>query len=728
MMKTIRYILVTLAALLSLAACAQITAPGSGGTTGRVVLSVSPGAPGAARTILPAGTPEFSKFDLDFNSGSKTFTNVTPAQLAEGLELSVGTWTVEVKAYRKFTPTSGANSGIETDYLAAQGASESFTLIGGQLSEVPVALEPFTLTDVTEQGIFTYNVTFPAGVTAYLYFEGDPPVPLTSGQTVSVEKTPGQYDLRIILQKGPLSAGTAEKVHIYSGLESKAEFTFEDADFVQSAPLAEDTWTPVTFTAPRQTAWYTFPVTANVLYNVEWTDGVGAYTGEVDVWAYTSSAGYLGGGSSSPHSMTPYSTGTVYVSVSADSPGDYRIKYYDASSMAPQAVPVVSLELPIAGYAIRWNAVGGATAYQVSRSDSETGTYTPVGSVPHTGDHNHSFTDTVSTGTYWYKVRAVNGNGPGPDSAPVKAPPPALPNDTTWAAGNLTAFAKVDWYSFPAEAGKTYRLQWDDAFDGTGPYTGDVYVAAYRSDGSPISDGSNGYSTPIFLSGEGDTVYVRVYPNMLGTYAVRYEDVSSLPPQPAPVILLGISTPDYTIVWEPVAGATEYQVSRSDSQPGPYSDIGSQVTHDGSPFYTFTDTVSSGTYWYRVRAVNANGPGPESAPVMVDASAQTALTEDIWEGGDLTTAGQVDWYTVTAGLAGMYSVRWDSSSDGTGSYTGTLYVSAYGTAGPVFENMIAGYNYPQSFPLNAGETVYVKVAPAWDEALGTYAIKYYPQP
>jgi formylglycine-generating enzyme required for sulfatase activity len=57
-------------------------------------------------------------------------------------------------------------------------------------------------------------------------------------QNVSVEKAPGYYDLFISATKGSLSAGRAEKVHIYAGLESAAVFAFEDADFVQTVYLA----------------------------------------------------------------------------------------------------------------------------------------------------------------------------------------------------------------------------------------------------------------------------------------------------------------------------------------------------------------------------------------------------------------------------------------------------------------------------------------------------------
>ena len=44
-----------------------------------------------------------------------------------------------------------------------------------------------------------------------------------------MEVDPGYYDLVITLSDaGAVKGGTAEKVHIYSGLESKAEYIFDD--------------------------------------------------------------------------------------------------------------------------------------------------------------------------------------------------------------------------------------------------------------------------------------------------------------------------------------------------------------------------------------------------------------------------------------------------------------------------------------------------------------------
>jgi hypothetical protein len=756
MMKKIRYILSALAAITGLAvlaACAQIVTPSgylAGGTTGRVILSVSTGAENAARTILPTGTPVFSRYELDFTNSNTTIaapdtSDITGAGVSQ--ELTAGTWTVTVRAYRNFTPTGGA----DTEYLAARGSASIIVTVGQDIP-VTVPLMPVPVTDTTVKGIFTYTVTFPADVTtAYLTIEsgggGEPgPVPpggsggsggvaLASGQTVSVEQDPGYYDLFITLRKGPLTAGTAEKVHLYAGLESQAEFTFEDTDFVQPEPLSDKTWKEGTLAVYRQVDWYTFSATAGETYGLQF-DSLGGplnHTGAVYVWAYQGSTGdYLAasGDYSSPLTLSVQANDTIYVSVQSNGPslGTYALRYYDPSTEPPQAAPSsVRMENPRPDYTISWHSVGGATGYKVSHATTEEGPYTDRGStVPEDGSYSYFFTDTgISSETHWYKVRAVNGHGEGPNSAAVEVSVPTLlPSDKTWTEGTLTA-NRQDWYSFPATADITYSLQFDSLYDGTGNYTGAVYVDAYGNDGSHLNSHSNGYSSPLTLQIKtNDTIYVRVQPNgPLGTYAVRYYDPSTEPP--AVPSYVQIWMPDYSIRWDPVGGATGYQVSRSITEAGPYTDIGSTVPDNGSYFYAFTDTeTSSGTYWYRVRAVNSHGKGLDSEPVEVSAS--TPLPNDkAWTEGNFTAYGQVNWYSFPATAGITYSLQFDSLFDGTGKYTGGVAVSAYqGSTGYNLGGNSVGYSSPLTLSVSTDDTIYVSVQPNGPSP-GTYALRYY---
>ena len=240
-MKNLKHSLI-LAVLAVLAlSCRQILSPPAidtaGEDTGRVVLTVSAVKNDPARTILPAETPVFSRYELVFSRSSYSDITITNAPAVTGAgvsqELDAGTWTATVSAYRTFTPTGGSS----TEYLAARG-SESVTVTAGQVTPVTVSVEP--VMDATVKGIFTYTVKFPAGKSGELTIGGDTYYLNNSPETASVEVDPGYHDLTISLTNAAwtLGAVASEKVHIYSGLESRAEYEFTNADFVQTIPLA----------------------------------------------------------------------------------------------------------------------------------------------------------------------------------------------------------------------------------------------------------------------------------------------------------------------------------------------------------------------------------------------------------------------------------------------------------------------------------------------------------
>jgi hypothetical protein len=866
-MKTIRPILSALAALAVLAvlgACAQIVAPRilPGGNTGQVHLTLSTGPEGAARTILPTETPDFSRYELDFTQGGTTVPVSDPSDLAgAGIiqELETGTWIATVKAYRRFTPSGGS----DTEYLAARGSAD-VTVAAGQLAAVTVPLTPISITDTAVKGIFTYTVSYPYDVsTATLTLSGGTTITktLTSEETVSLEVDPGYYDLTISLTNwNNITAGASEKVHIYSGLESAAVYAFTDADFARTLRLegtvtlpggasisagtigvysdssynygihtaaipaggtawatnvptgyylgnifyfkldvfgsdgnmytaTGDTGSAVTATgmkgitlgpasqvtptslsyndwtegdlAKGQVDWYTVTVGTAGTYSLQWDNivyGTNTYSAYAWVSAYRADGSPIftegADGYTTPRSLTLSAGETVYVMVTHGT-GTYAIQYYNPSALPPQATPsnVQATGLPSAAgvIAITWGYVSGVTGYEVFRSDSELGTYDPIGTAPNV--YSPSYTDTnVTAGvTYWYKVKAVNTNGPGPDSAALsgalsETAPATLPSNTDWATGNLTMGTQTDWYMLTAGAAGIYFLQWDDHHNGAGSYPAYVRVSAYRADGTPVflNDGNSGYIYPQSLTlGEGESIYVMVVPQdswNLGAYALRYYNSAALPPQTAPSVQAeGLPPPisAVAIIWSDYYSkgtAASYTISRSTTKSGTYTPIGTVVPDDdnyGIYFYIDTNVTADDTYWYKVKTVNDAGNGPDSDAVngILPTSTPTSLslTYNTWAEGNLTTGAQVDLYTLTAGTAGTYSLQWDDGNGdgGTGAYSGVPWVSVYrANRSPVFTAVGNGYTDPRSFTLSAGETVYVMAKPIYN-ITGTYAIRYY---
>jgi hypothetical protein len=100
-----------------------------------------------------------------------------------------------------------------------------------------------------------------------------------------------------------------------------------------------------------------------------------------------------------------------------------------------------------------------------------------------------------------------------------------------WTDGNLTAGSSVDWYSFTATAGTTYRIWWNDKYQGPDPKNkdGDVVVSAWSANGTNIFGGSStnggedsGWDTAQEFTATG-TVYVKVMPyNASDSYKGSY--------------------------------------------------------------------------------------------------------------------------------------------------------------------------------------------------------------
>ncbi len=75
------------------------------------------------------------------------------------------------------------------------------------------------------------------------------------------------------------------------------------------------------------------------------------------------------------------------------------------------------------------------------------------------------------------------------------------------------AFPDTVWYSLTVSTTNTYEVYWDDAFEGSGIYTGDVVVYAYNSDGTvPYGDADSGYQTPLIINPTETTILICVDP------------------------------------------------------------------------------------------------------------------------------------------------------------------------------------------------------------------------
>lgn len=269
---------------------------------------------------------------------------------------------------------------------------------------------------------------------------------------------------------------------------------------------------------------------------------------------------------------------------------------------------------------LSWPVTPGATSYNVLRSTTSGGGYSPltngvVGPVCGSGPGNATWLDTTAVNgmTYYYVVQSVNpagpsGNSPQSDgvspSASVETSPPARPTGLGATPGD----GKVTLHWNPSPGADFYTIRRSVMVNnGAGYYvalntitlnnvtTGTTFIDAKASNGSF-------YSYFISATGPGGTSENST-PVM----------VKPVPPAPATApgafrAAPGQTTTDIALNWSVVPGAVGYVLRRATSVAGPYSLLGS-ITENS---YTDSGLTAGGTYYYKVTAMNAGGTSPDA--------------------------------------------------------------------------------------------------------------------
>lgn len=252
---------------------------------------------------------------------------------------------------------------------------------------------------------------------------------------------------------------------------------------------------------------------------------------------------------------------------------------------------------PVSTSAIQltWGAVPDATSYNIYRSLTENGTYTLLTNVTTT-----TYTDTglIQNTTYYYRVEGINATETGTPSAPVdattdaiEAPDTVTINETTPTSVTLswTAVTGADGYNI-------YR-----ATIATGPYT-----FINTTTGTTYTDTGLMPNTTYFYQ------ITTLQDNVEGETSDPIEAITEA--LPAPITPTGLTaTPQSptTILlnWTPVTGASYYNVYRSTTANGPFTEVGTTTT----PTFLDTNLTPATTYYYQVSATNANGTSSNSA-------------------------------------------------------------------------------------------------------------------
>ena len=237
-------------------------------------------------------------------------------------------------------------------------------------------------------------------------------------------------------------------------------------------------------------------------------------------------------------------------------------------------------------YNVNWAASTGATSYQLQRSNNNGSTWTDIYSGA-----NLTYAEIIGNGSYRYRVRAVNSAGSSTwrarstNCVVLIVQIPAAPASITYPSTSNTGRYTVSW---TASAGATsYQLE---RSRNNGSTWSRIYSGSNLSKVEAVSNGTYLYR-------------VRAV-NSAGTSSWRVGTHSCVVTIPKPSTPTSISYPTssstghYTVIWTASSPATSYQLYRSSNGGLSWSRI-----YSGSNL-SFNEEIGSGSYRYRVRAMN----------------------------------------------------------------------------------------------------------------------------
>jgi len=249
---------------------------------------------------------------------------------------------------------------------------------------------------------------------------------------------------------------------------------------------------------------------------------------------------------------------------------------------------------------LEWNPVDKALYYTVKRSLQEEGPYQVIAASISGTSYRDGGLDNDTA--YYYVVSATSIGGEGDNSAPVLAVPrdhlttPAVTASITSNGGVILAWNAV-------EGAEYYRIERADHPEG--PYS----TIADMLEGTAYLDADLRDRTPYYYK---VTAY-NAYASSLASEVTGIRAAAAGQYPDAPTGLEAIpGDGEVELTWQPVTGATSYNVRRSESPDGPFAEVASGVTN---PAYTDTGLVNGTPYYYLVTAVNEYGESASSVTV-----------------------------------------------------------------------------------------------------------------
>lgn len=313
----------------------------------------------------------------------------------------------------------------------------------------------------------------------------------------------------------------------------------------------------------------------------------------------------------SPHSEKFWTTGTSFSDMPQNNDAQiYWVQAKMSSGVSPLsnsqfgayvsaglATPSDLTAIPFSEQvSLSWTAVPGAAGYRILRASSAQGPYSALAS--HVGTTTYADTGLLNGSVYYYRVRAYAAMAESAD-AEVSARAGGLPDAPT----GLTATPRperIDLQWGPTSGALSYTVK-RSATSG-GPYTAlasGLTATTYLDD--PVAPGTTYYYVVSATNARGE-----------GPDSAEARATTPVPPAAPTGVAAVLGNGQVTVSWSPVTGADSYTVEFS-AGGGPYQVLAENITassivHEG--------LTNGSTYVYIVKAVNAAGDGPYSAPVQ----------------------------------------------------------------------------------------------------------------
>ena len=255
---------------------------------------------------------------------------------------------------------------------------------------------------------------------------------------------------------------------------------------------------------------------------------------------------------------------------------------------------------------LSWTAVSGASSYKLYWG-TVTGITSSSTTISNISTNSYSHTGLSNSTTYYYKIAAVNSAGTGTLSSEVSAAPASSSDNsssttTLSAPSGLTATGAagqvaLDWTA--VSGASSYTLYWDNS---TGVSISSSSITSISNDNYTHSSLDNGTA-----------YYYKVATvNSAGTGTLSSEvNATTLVLLAAPDnVSASGSSGTITLNWNAVSGADNYTLYWDNVSGITSSDTAiPSITNDN---YTHS-SLSDGTYYYKVAAINDNGTGALSA-------------------------------------------------------------------------------------------------------------------